>query len=134
MSEMIIMEVHFYLSSFIWGMVLVAIYDVLRIMRRIISHNYLWIALEDFLFWVIAALLIFNMSYPYNNGSIRLPGMITLFLGMILYHFLISNPFVGFLNKRIILPIKKGIRVLHRGLKKIVNKVKMKRNQESKTI
>lgn len=125
MSEMIVSEAHFYLSSFLWGMALVAMYDVLRIFRRIIIHKKLWTAVEDFIFWIVAACLVFRMIYTYNNGIIRFPGMVILFLGMLLYHYAVSNPFVNFLNKRVILPIKKFIRMIHRVLKKGQKKVKL---------
>ncbi|MFA9464472.1 MAG: spore cortex biosynthesis protein YabQ [Velocimicrobium sp.] len=125
MSEMIVSEVHFYLSSFLWGMALVAMYDVLRIFRRIIKHKSLLIALEDLIFWIMAAGLVFRMIYQYNNGIIRFPGMIILFLGMLLYHYGVSNPFVHFINKKIILPIKKVIRMIHKLLKKGEKKVKL---------
>lgn len=125
MSEMIVSEAHFYLSSFLWGMALVAMYDVFRIFRRIVRHKKLLLAIEDFIFWIVAACLVFRMIYQYNNGTIRFPGMVILFAGMILYHYAISNPFVHFLNKRIILPIKKMIRKIHKVLKKGRNKVKL---------
>lgn len=125
MSEMIVSEAHFYLSSFLWGMALVAMYDVLRIFRRIITHKRVLMAIEDFIFWIVAACLIFRMIYTYNNGVIRFPGMIILFVGMLLYHYAVSNPFVNFLNKRVILPIKKFIRMIYRVLKKTAKKVKL---------
>ena len=125
MSEMIISEAHFYLSSFLWGMALVAIYDVFRIFRRIVRHKKLLMAIEDFIFWMVAACLVFRMIYQYNNGIIRFPGMVILFAGMILYHYAISNPFVHFLNKRIILPIKRFLRKIHKVLKNMRNKGKL---------
>lgn len=126
MSKMIISEAHFYISSFLWGMALVAMYDVFRILRRIIPHRYFLIGLEDFIYWIVAACLVFRMIFQYNNGTIRIPGMIILFLGMFLYHYFISNPFVRFINKKIILPVKKFVGGLFRGLKKFANKVKMR--------
>lgn len=138
MSEMIISEAHFYLSSFLWGMALVAIYDVLRIFRRIIVHRKFWVAVEDILFWIVAACLVFRMIYQYNDGTIRFPGMVILFLAMILYHYLISNPFVNFLTKRIIRPVKKLIRTIHKVLKNVWKKVTLvlhrKKAQNSKEI
>ncbi|MEG2441544.1 MAG: spore cortex biosynthesis protein YabQ [Acetivibrio sp.] len=125
MSKMIISEAYFYLSSFLWGMALVAIYDVLRIFRRIIKHNKKWTVVEDLLFWITAAILIFRMIYQYNNGILRIPGMIILILGMIFYHYVVSNPFVGCLNRKIICPMKKTMGVFIKGLKKLVKKVRM---------
>lgn len=125
MSEMIVSEVHFYLSSFVWGMALVAIYDVFRIFRRIFRHRVLLTAIEDFIFWIAAACLVFRMIYQYNNGIIRFPGMLILFAGMILYHYAVSNPFIRFLNKRIILPVKKLVKRIVRVLKNVPKNVKL---------
>lgn len=125
MSQAIVVEAHFYLSSFLWGMILVALYDVLRIFRRIIPHGLLWIGLEDLLFWTGGAVLIFQMIFENNNGTIRIPGIIITVVGMTAYHYIISNPFINFLNRWIILPVKKFIGFLWRGLKKALKKVKI---------
>lgn len=125
MSEMIVSEVHFYLSSFLWGMALVAIYDVFRIFRRILRHRTLLMGIEDFIFWIVAGCLVFRMIYQYNNGTIRFPGMLILFAGMLLYHYAVSNPFIHFLNKRIILPVKKMIKRIVKVLKNVRKNVKL---------
>lgn len=132
MSKSIVIEAHFYLSSLLWGMILVAVYDVLRIFRRIIPHGRLWIGMEDLLFWTGSAVLIFQMIYENNNGTIRIPGIIITIAGMTAYHYIISNPFVDFLNKRIILPVKKMLGFLWKALKNIVKKVKIFLQKPSK--
>ncbi len=125
MSDMIHLEVHFYLSSLLWGMIIVALYDVLRIFRRIVRHGKFWVGVEDMLFWIISAILIFRMIFQYNSGIIRVPGIIIMMLGMVVYHYGISNPLIGFLTRRIIMPVKRGISILIKGLKNVGKKVRM---------
>lgn len=134
MSDMIHVEISFYISSFLWGMVLVAIYDIFRILRRIVRHKLFAVALEDLCFWVVSAVLVFRMIYQYNNGTIRLPGMLFLAAGMLSYHYLISNPFVGFLNRFVILPIKKAVSFVYKRLKKMGKGIKIKIVEKKKIL
>ena len=81
------------------GAVVTAVYDGLRIFRRIISHGNFWIGVEDFLFWIWTALWMFSVLYRENDGNLRMYTMISMAVGMILYHKMISEPLVGFLGK-----------------------------------
>ncbi|MDK2808011.1 MAG: hypothetical protein PWP24_745 [Clostridiales bacterium] len=125
MSEMIAAEVHFYLASFVWGMTFAAIYDILRIARRLFPHRGILVAFEDLIFWVGSAVLVFRMIYRYNDGKIRIPGMLVLFLGMLLYHFAIGKPIVEGINRYLFLPIKKIMRKFRKLLKNQGKKVKI---------
>jgi hypothetical protein len=63
MNPAISVELHFFLTSILWGVILLVAYDVLRIFRRLIKHDAFFIALEDLIFWVVASLFIFAMIY-----------------------------------------------------------------------
>lgn len=94
MTEIINLEVQFFLASIICGILLLVVYDCLRIIRRIIPHKAFLVALEDILFWVAASIVIFIMIYERNNGTIRGFAILGILLGMVIYNQLLSKPIV----------------------------------------
>ena len=88
-SESILTEVRFFLISILSGATLIFFYDIFRVLRRVIVHGAIWIAIEDFLYWFVCAVLFFAMLYQENDGLVRGFAMGGLFLGMLGYnHFL----------------------------------------------
>lgn len=129
MNDAIMIELRFFCTSVLWGVLLLVFYDVLRIIRRIIAHNGFFIALEDLIYWVISSLLIFRMMYRQNNGIIRGFAILAMLLGMILYHSALSELLVdmisGMINKiigligKVIIFILKPFKFLFCGIKRI---------------
>lgn len=114
MSAVIIEELRTIGIAFVSGAFITFIYDLLRIFRRMISHGNVWIGMEDFLFWIWTSFWIFSVLYRTNDGSLRIYTILTMMMGMILYHKIVSEPFVritgGFLKKIVrflVLPLKK---------------------------
>lgn len=101
MNAAITLELQFFLVSILWGAILLIVYDVLRIFRRIIAHNALFIALEDIIFWVIASVFIFTMIFSLNNGTIRGFSIMGMGIGMTLYHYIFSEWVVKLISKLI---------------------------------
>lgn len=103
MNDAIMVELRFFCTSVLWGVLLLIFYDVLRIIRRIIIHNGFFIAFEDLIYWVVSSLLIFRMMYRQNNGIIRGFAILAMLLGMILYHSALSELLVdtisGLINR-----------------------------------
>ena len=125
MSEMIYQEVDFFLTSFVGGMILLAVYDILRIIRRIWGHSRGAVAAEDLLFWAVSGLLVFLMMYEKNDGIMRGTAFFSIGLGMILYHNTIG-PYVVKIGYSLIgKPIKKIWLFFSRGLKKVQKKGKL---------
>ncbi len=94
--ETINLELRFFLASVLWGIILLVIYDGVRVFRRIVKHTKAAEWLEDILFWVISGCLIFRMMYQMNDGRIRSFSILGVTLGMIMYHYSVSS----FLVKR----------------------------------
>lgn len=94
MSEMINLEVKFFVVSLAWGLVLLVIYDILRILRRLLKHSVWIVSIEDLVFWIVSGILIFKMMYEQNNGIIRGFSIMAMGMGMIVYYYLISDFFV----------------------------------------
>ncbi len=150
-SQVIFRELQTAGISFLDGMMITFVYDLLRILRRGVPHGNLWIALEDLLFWIWTTLWVFSVFYRENDGSIRFYTIFSMVLGMLIYHQTISAPFVRILGgilKRILrvfgFPLKMGknyigffgkkLKKLAKGIimkVKMVNKSKLKRNKDN---
>lgn len=108
MSDFITIEVRFFLISILSGIAILVLYDVLRIFRRIVSHHWFFVALEDILFWMISGVFIFAMMYQQNNGTIRGFSILGMLLGMIVYNQSVS-PYVVTLISRFFLFLNRMI-------------------------
>ena len=71
------------------GMLLV--YDFIRIIRRVVKHEAVGIAIEDMLFWISCAFWLFRLMYRENDGSIRGFVILGAFAGMLFYSLLFSK-------------------------------------------
>lgn len=112
-SEGIGNEAYFLGVSVLAGIFLFFLYDILRILRRLVKHGAFLIGLEDILYWAFFTLTVFIMIYRNNDGMVRGFAIGGVLLGMLLYYLLISR-FVIKLNVFIFGNIIKGIRrVLH---------------------
>lgn len=149
-SAGILKEADVLLISFLTGAILLVVYDLLRIIRRLIPHNNWVIGIEDVLFWIASAAALFAMLYRENSGYIRGFVIGGVLAGMLLYNLLLSRfvvkgsvfilekilfvvgrPFVyllRLLGKPLKILGKKGkkvLRFLKKQLKKIVKAVKI---------
>ncbi len=73
------------------GAGLLALYDVLRIIRRLIRHNAAAVAAEDLLFWVFCGIAMFGFMYRENDGVIRGFLVLGAAAGMLLYTMIVSR-------------------------------------------
>lgn len=71
--------------SFVTGVGLMVVYDFLRFLRFIIPHKPFWTGVEDFCFWIYAAVMTFGLLYELNEGILRGYAIAGVLLGMILY-------------------------------------------------
>ena len=143
MNPAITIELQFFLLSILWGGLLLLAYDVLRIFRRLIKHGIILVAIEDLIFWLLASLFIFTMIFQKNNGIIRGFSIIGMLLGIILYHFSISEWLVKSITNLIqtlLSPIKAAVKQIIRllrllwawGKKRINNLLyRLKKNKKS---
>ncbi len=125
MSEMIVREANFFMTSFVYGIFLMAVYDMLRILRRTIRHGAISVAVEDLLFWVVGSILFFRMIYEKNAGIIRGCAFLAMTMGMCIYHYTISRYVVAVGYGVFGRPIKKIYTFLWKALKKIKKAVKL---------
>lgn len=59
MSPQIVEETLFLYHSVLLGVFVAVIYDIIRILRRVVKHNRFFISLEDILYWVFCAFEVF---------------------------------------------------------------------------
>lgn len=95
MSQGIIRELQFFGLAVLRGVLILVIYDLLRIIRRIVPHGVWAVALEDVAYWITTALLVFQLLYRENDGAVRGYALLAVAVGMMLYHQTLSNCIVG---------------------------------------
>ena len=79
--------------SFLFGIALMLLYDVVRIFRHMKKHGTFFLAAEDILYWLICSVGIFAMLYQENDGLLRWFVLGGVALGMLFENGVIS-PFV----------------------------------------
>ncbi len=129
MNASITLELQFFLTSILWGAVLIIVYDFLRILRRLIGHGIFLISFEDLVYWLAASLFIFTILYKENNGIIRGFFILGMGIGMMLYYYVLSDLFVkgaSEIIKYIMRPIMKLLRKLIKRLKNYYKSVNIK--------
>lgn len=105
--------------QFFWsicaGVVPVGVYCVLKAFRNVFSHSSFWIALEDLLFWIAAALFAFAAVYRLNQGSLRWFLLFAMLLGAVLSGLVLAPAFTAILTWILKIPaaaVKKMIKRL----------------------
>ena len=87
--------IHFEIRLLILGVAagagLMALYDLLRLFRALVPPGWLWVGVEDLLYWIFAGLAVFYLLYEENDGALRLYVISTIFLTMIVYDRLCST-------------------------------------------
>ena len=135
MSESIVKEAEFLAYSFLSGVLILILYDILRIFRRVITHSVGAIGFEDFVYWMLVTFLIFTMMFRENNGAIRWFSVLGIFLGMVLYNVTISLFFVKYMSlvfiklrkiiEKILQFIIKPLKKRKKGLKRKIKTLKI---------
>lgn len=100
------------------GVKLAFFYDGIRIFRFLFSHKNAVISMEDFLFWMYAALMIFRLQLAQSNGILRGFTILGMLLGMMLYEII--------LGKQLIRTAQKGIGFSKRMLTERTKMLKIK--------
>jgi len=92
MSRLITWEWGFLLASMMWGMVLAAFYDVIRIFRRIVIHRGIkLIFAEDIVFWMCSGFAVFHVTFMINDGVVRSFSIVGFVIGALIYRAATKN-------------------------------------------
>lgn len=98
MSIQIMEESRFFLHSMGIGVVVSVLYDLLRILRRVISHKKFVVAIEDFIYWVITLFLMFFLLYDMSLGVLRWFSIAGAAIGMGIYKKIFGEHLVEFMS------------------------------------
>lgn len=85
--------------SFLTGIGLMIVYDLLRMLRLMIKHKSFFVGMEDVIYWIYAGLMTFTLLYRENNGIIRAYVIVSVFAGMAFYDVSVSRFFFHLLKK-----------------------------------
>lgn len=77
-------EFGFFIHAALSGVIVIAVYMCIRVIRRLIRHNWLAVTIEDMLFWLATAVFLFVQLYQTSDGSIRWFFVLGVVGGMIL--------------------------------------------------
>ncbi|WP_242855792.1 spore cortex biosynthesis protein YabQ [Ruminiclostridium josui] len=89
--NLIVEQVYIFFYAVLAGGVLAFLYDILRIKRRAIKTNVIILSVEDIIFWLLSAIIVFLTVYNSNDGQMRGFIFIGNILGVILYLSLFSK-------------------------------------------
>ena len=87
---MIDIQLNMFCLCIVYGAGMGITYDVVRMFRRIVSHKNFFIGLEDFVFWVIWAIITVDGIHVYNSGELRVYVFLGIVLGIVIYIYTIG--------------------------------------------
>lgn len=96
MSITVRTEIIFFLACIGVGITAAFLYDILRISRRLIGPKDGLVTLEDIIFIVACAFILFYAAYRRNNGELRLQSFVACAIGVSIYAFIVKNRFLNF--------------------------------------
>lgn len=88
-------QISIFLYSAISGAIIAFIYDVFRIKRKAVKTRALVLHIEDFIYWIIVALVMFTIIFYSNDGELRGYIFAGAFIGVILYVTFLSKIVIG---------------------------------------
>ena len=123
MSYFLTEQTNQFLLAMCAGMILSAIYDVIRIFRKVIRHKMCVVNLEDFIYWNFVGVFIYALIFLVNSGILRWFIIASAMVGAFIFHYGIGKYLVRYisaiLNFIINLLLKKPIKKVKITLKKI---------------
>lgn len=84
-------QAYIFLCSVAGGAVIALIYDIFRILRKAVKTGSLFTFVEDIIFWILVAVVMFATVYFSNEGELRSYIFLGTLLGVILYALLLSK-------------------------------------------
>ena len=91
-------ELIFLVRAGVLGVVITFVYDNIRVIRRSIHHSWVFISIEDLLFWIWVTSRIFILQLEENNGSFRLFSIGSACVGMLVYRVMVSNFYINYMT------------------------------------
>ncbi len=90
-SEEIVSQMRIFVQGAAAGAAMTALYDAIRIFRRIRRHGIVWLSIEDMLYWIAFAVMEFALLYQVNSGIPRMYIFLGSAVGAAVYHFCLGR-------------------------------------------
>lgn len=116
---MILWEADYLFACFLLGLLLILVYDILRIARIVLPHARIAVGIEDVVYWLFVGIAVFVRLYRGNDGIIRWYAVAAVAAAMGIYNGCISRFAVPFVGKLLRIPIDFTAKVLKRIWKKV---------------
>ena len=91
MADLIYDEAHLFMICLSLGALVALIYDGVRILRLLFRHKDWLVDIEDLIYWIFTAGLVFRTLFRYNQGVLRGYAFLGMFLGVVLYLLTLSG-------------------------------------------
>ena len=101
MAELIYDELELFVVCLLLGAMLTLVYDGVRILRMLFHHWDWMVDVEDLIYWIFTAWMVFRTLFYYNRGALRGYAFLGMFLGVIVYTLTISRLLL-FVAKKIV--------------------------------
>ena len=88
----------FLVHAFFMGIYITFVYDLLRILRRVVPHNHFAVSVEDLGFWVYCAGKVFLLMHHESDGTLRWFAVLGALVGMLLYRKTAGALFVKYMS------------------------------------
>lgn len=135
MADLIYDEAHLFFVCFVLGVVLALVYDGIRILRLLFCHGDWLVDVEDLLYWIFTAWMVFRTLFHYNQGVLRGYAFVGMFFGVVIYLLTISNillrgvrriiPFWERIKQHVKKPFLKVTNWCRKALKNVASEVTM---------
>lgn len=122
-GQEISLQVQLFARAIFVGAGMFLFYDLMRAFRRAVPHGTVGIAVEDILFWLTDAVLLFGLMYREADGNVRGFVLIGAVLGIICYRILLSAAVLHGASA-IFLFLRKIICNLYKSGKKALKKIR----------
>lgn len=99
MNTMVMSQLTIFAWAVFFGVIMGLVYDLFRIIRRIVPHNKIIVSLEDIVFWLTSSFLVFEYIFKANSGTLRGFIFIGLCMGIVLYLLTLSQLIVSNMSK-----------------------------------
>lgn len=106
MSIVIRQEAMVFLQAVLHGVFLTLLYDLFRILRRIVRHCPAVVSAEDLLYWMTAGAFTFLFALKRTDGIVRGYTALGIVLGSVLYYEICSSRLVNTAVRVIEIPYK----------------------------
>lgn len=91
MADLIVFEVDLFGISILLGMIIGCFYDIFESIRNSTKHKTIFIAIEDFIFWIVTTYIVFYTFYRFNYGQLRSYVFMGIFIGLAIYKCTLSK-------------------------------------------